>query len=488
MQTVDLRIRDISVSLMPTAAPVGAGSFGIVMRGTMSDGRIPVAVKAQFMDLRRTATFENEARVTNHVTKIRDQIRATPGLVTMVGFDAYRPDDLPPPLLGALESWMSATEAQWNDPNAVVAFLVLSWADGGNMRKLSTPRLNRLLGAPRPGEAHDVSESFVLPLHLAHAVAALHRYGVIHGDIKPANIVLESIAGDEAADSLIYSIGRHETAVVRLARSAFRDVGVPRLADYGLATIRMDEAGGGAVGDEDGVWDVESRPISGTVFYWSPELLHMAMLGKRTGTLSTTDDVWALGRTLASFYLQSFDRIIIDYEETTYGDASDDDFLSLYLMVARLLSGDDDVLRASMSDVDPNGISAALRSTNDAYIPFFGYMTGALAADGFPIESTDLAEVRDRGLVRYMMARRNLDPGLTEVVASMLSWSELDRRPAAADVVRSLVVRLRRLEKQRPSLAAPPVVKAYPNARLYSVGRRDRADAALLDALFGGSK
>ena len=70
---------------------------------------------------------------------------------------------------------------------------VLSWVEGNNLRSViqrmrrSKPERNRIVSAP---------EAIRLVKGIAHAVSRLHgKEGVIHGDIKPANLVLTNRTG-----------------------------------------------------------------------------------------------------------------------------------------------------------------------------------------------------------------------------------------------------------------------------------------------------
>ncbi len=97
------------------------------------------------------------------------------------------------------------------------------------------------------GQALPVAEALEIALQVAEGLAAVHRRGIVHGDVKPANLMLT-------------------------------DGGVVKIVDFGLATL-----GGGG----------EPRPgwPLGTLAYMSPEQV-------RSQALGPASDLWALGVTL----------------------------------------------------------------------------------------------------------------------------------------------------------------------------------------------
>jgi len=112
--------------------------------------------------------------------------------------------------------------------------IVMAYCAGGTLRE----RLRR--GVIPLAEINRVAQ------HLAHGLASAHHAGIVHGDIKPANV-------------------------------GFGDGDVARLLDFGVA-IHAHEAAGGTGG------------LSGTLPYLAPELWRGDTRGPRT-------DVWALGVT-----------------------------------------------------------------------------------------------------------------------------------------------------------------------------------------------
>jgi serine/threonine protein kinase len=91
---------------------------------------------------------------------------------------------------------------------------------------------NRLLEAPLPPK-----QAKLLGQQIALGIAAAHAHGVVHGDLKPANILLTS-------------------------------AGMAKIVDFGMA--RRDV--GARSGDETGIWNPSSSGgISGTPAYMAPE-------------------------------------------------------------------------------------------------------------------------------------------------------------------------------------------------------------------------
>ncbi len=134
--------------------------------------------------------------------------------------------------------------------------IVMAYCAGGTLRE----RLRR-----GPMTTTDVE---TVTLHLARGLASAHQAGIVHGDIKPANV-------------------------------GFGDGDVARLLDFGVAVHAGDATTGG-------------RAISGTMPYLAPELW-------RGGAHGPGSDVWALGVTF--FEMVTGRRPFIGADPGTLADA-----------------------------------------------------------------------------------------------------------------------------------------------------------------------
>ena len=112
-------------------------------------------------------------------------------------------------------------------------YLALEFVTGGTLKK-------RLDGQPQPSRA-----TAQLVQQLARAVHAAHQRGIVHLDLKPANILLEPAPLDDDRDE---------------AREAAQLFGVPKVNDFGLAR-RIDH-------DLD---PVRNGEVLGTPLYMAPE-------------------------------------------------------------------------------------------------------------------------------------------------------------------------------------------------------------------------
>lgn len=125
-------------------------------------------------------------------------------------------------------------------------FLVLEWIDGPDLEALlahgpAAP------GAPSPARIVEVLQQ------IAHAVELGHRRGELHGDVKPANIVVPS---DAARPALLVDWGGHAAAQSTSTSS-------------------------------------DAPAVLGSFDYWSPERMRAHEVTDRV-----EHDLWALGATL----------------------------------------------------------------------------------------------------------------------------------------------------------------------------------------------
>lgn len=126
---------------------IGQGTFAEVFRGTQPGLQRPVAVKAIRADLANSPEFirgfEAEAAVISRLEH--------PRIVPLYDF--------------------------WREPDR--AFLVMRWLPGGSLETVLED------GPLEEGEA------LVLARHIGEALAVSHRAGIVHRDVKPANILLD---------------------------------------------------------------------------------------------------------------------------------------------------------------------------------------------------------------------------------------------------------------------------------------------------------
>lgn len=147
-------------------------------------------------------------------------------------------------------------------------FLALEYADAGSLRE-------RLKGTPlAPMAAARIMEP------LAKAVLHAHRRGVIHLDIKPANVLL-SIGGDSMASEsgAVYGVNSMPVDGASWVELPPLSMCVPRLTDFGLARLHQNSIEG------------ELGLTGGTPGYMSPEQAS-------GGECGPASDIWSLGVTL----------------------------------------------------------------------------------------------------------------------------------------------------------------------------------------------
>jgi serine/threonine protein kinase len=109
-------------------------------------------------------------------------------------------------------------------------------------------------------ERHDTFDKFEMSLNLCKAVASLHACGIIHRDIKPHNLLVNS---DESGQSV-------------------------KIIDFGMSKIES------VVGMRH-----EIRTFIQTLWYRAPEVL----LARRYRTYTSKIDVWSVGCVILHIYL-----------------------------------------------------------------------------------------------------------------------------------------------------------------------------------------
>jgi tRNA A-37 threonylcarbamoyl transferase component Bud32/tetratricopeptide (TPR) repeat protein len=115
-------------------------------------------------------------------------------------------------------------------------FVAMEFIAGGTLRRALGERT-----PARSGDVHDIVASF---LAIGEALAAAHRDGVVHGDFKPDNVLVD------------------------------RD-GRPKVVDFGLARVRVDDTRSDATSrdDIDPHGELLTGPFGGTPAYAAPEVL-----------------------------------------------------------------------------------------------------------------------------------------------------------------------------------------------------------------------
>ncbi len=147
-------------------------------------------------------------------------------------------------------------------------FILMEWIDGPSLREHLSQRV-----------ALSAREAARFALQIAQALVEAQQRSIVHGDIKPANVMLESIVGAD--------LGARESSSAASASESYR----VKLADFGLAQrtpaeqVPVDD-------DHDSLMEQGLGGFAGTPAYASPEQL---LGGKPASQLS---DIWAIGATL----------------------------------------------------------------------------------------------------------------------------------------------------------------------------------------------
>jgi len=152
-------------------------------------------------------------------------------------------------------------------------YLVMELIEGGELLEL-------LLRHGPYSEAR--ASTFVR--QIADAVAFVHRAGVVHGDIKPENLMMSSSSSNSTNVTEDDEVSDDEQATVKVV-------------DFGSAVLLDDEASstdGESGGDASEEEEEDDDDILGTIAYSSPELLRREKR-LRQRLPSTESDMWAIG-------------------------------------------------------------------------------------------------------------------------------------------------------------------------------------------------
>lgn len=156
-------------------------------------------------------------------------------------------------------------------------FIIMEWIDGPSLREYLSQQ-----SAMSPREAARFA------IQIASGLAAAQRRNIIHGDIKPANVMLEPLVSSRSEAT---SKAAESSEVVTKSRDRVdSEVYRAKLMDFGLA--RRLEITGETVADNTSVDKNISVGFEGTPAYASPEQL----LQRQSANLLS--DVWAVGATL----------------------------------------------------------------------------------------------------------------------------------------------------------------------------------------------
>jgi serine/threonine protein kinase len=113
---------------------------------------------------------------------------------------------------------------------------------------------------------------------LAEAMEHAHRRGVVHRDLKPGNILLQSVAHQPEA------LARTTPSLASASGWCATDYGLPKITDFGLAKLMAETRDGD---------QTHSGAILGTASYMAPE-----QAGGKTRTAGPAADIYALGAIL----------------------------------------------------------------------------------------------------------------------------------------------------------------------------------------------
>ncbi len=182
-------------------AVIGRGGMGLVYRATQLSLERPVALKAIAPELAGDATF-------------RERFKRESRIAASI----EHPNVIPVYDSGEAEG---------------VLYLLMRYVDGTDLRALIA----------REGGGLDPARAARLVAQVASGLAAAHRRGLVHRDVKPANVLVAADDGRDHAYVTDFGIARHVAATSGLTRTG----AVVGTLDY-LAPERMQGEGPDAAG------------------------------------------------------------------------------------------------------------------------------------------------------------------------------------------------------------------------------------------------
>ncbi|CAI9111779.1 OLC1v1012095C1 [Oldenlandia corymbosa var. corymbosa] len=217
---------------------LGTGSFGSVSMAIDSSISMKVAVK--------TARSNSQSSVLIKEGKFLRQLNGIPNIVRCFGNDISIKD------------------------NQAVYSLLLEYAEGGNLRELINDRFNKGKRIPETQIAYYASM-------LLKGLAQIHSQGIVHCDLKPANILLFPDSN-------------------RLCQL--------KIGDFGSAR-RISQ-------DEEEIWVSDSDSGDGTKSLSRTTLLYASPESVAYGLHGTSTDIWSFGCVVAEMITG---ESIWDYED-----------------------------------------------------------------------------------------------------------------------------------------------------------------------------
>ena len=212
--------------------------------------------------------------------------------------------------MGAVKDCGNVVQLQGVYEDARHAYVVLDYVDGGDLEAWLAARGEGAVGAPStaawpPALATATeTEAAVLIFELLKVLTACHAAGVVHGDVKPANIMLR---GAEAAAALAGLSGEDGTPADGRPFLALSDFGLARAATPGTTGTRgtpvfmAPEVFRGAYGPAADVWAAGVTafflltrrypwwPTLAEVLSLTPRAVRAVVLNPGTGTFNPAD-------------------------------------------------------------------------------------------------------------------------------------------------------------------------------------------------------